>query len=100
MQVNHRYHADGYTPDRHNDVLDQVAEHDAMHASEYGIEHGKQGEHDPIEMSRVLRRNMEWDVGLHRMPGNKNFNELTETNEPIREETQTTNDRKDHGYDM
>ena len=54
--------ADADTGDGHDRIFDDIAQHDAVHAAQDGIEHGKQRKHDAIKMGHIVRRNMERDI--------------------------------------
>src|SRR4030095_2227300 len=85
---------------RHNDVFDQVAKHDAVHATQHRIKYCKQRKHNSIEMRHIRRPNIKRHVILHYIPWNKNFNELSQPHEAIGQKSKATNQRKGHYYSM
>src|SRR6185436_10740380 len=94
IQMHHRNHCNRYATDGHDDVFDQVTQHNAMHSAKHGIKNCKQCEHDPVKMCNILRRDIKWHVIFDLAPWNKNFNKLSKTNKPVSQESKTTDQRK------
>src|SRR6185312_9254413 len=97
MQMVHCNVSYSNTSHNHDDVFNQVANYNAVHAAENGIKHCKQSENDSIKMSNIIRSNMKWNIRLHIAPRHKNFYKFSKADKAIRQEAKATNERKYHG---
>ena len=84
-------HATSNAANRHDNIFDQIAQNNAMHATENRIKHSKQRKNNSIKMRYIFRRNMKRNIWLHYIPGNKNFDEFTKANKTISHKTKATN---------
>src|SRR3954466_15752996 len=82
------------TSNCHDDVLNEVAGYNTMHATKDRIEHCKKREYDSIKMSNIFRAYMKGNIRLHQVPRNKYFNEFSESDKAVCQESKATNDCK------
>ncbi len=96
MQMLHGYDSNGHTSYRHDDVFDNITQHNAVHASQYGVEHGKQRKYNAVEMCYITCRYVKRNVAFHHFPRHKYFHELTQANEAVGQKAKATNESKHH----
>src|SRR5262245_58836752 len=95
--MSHRNDRNGETTDRHDDILNQVTQHDAVHAAKHKVKNSKQSEDDAIKMSDILWCDIKWHIILHFAPWNKNFNELSKAHKTVRQKSKTSYQcKRDH----
>src|SRR6185312_7327269 len=100
MQMFHCDITNGDTTNRHDHILDQIPNDDTVHTTEYGIKHGKQGEHNSIKMRYIFGAHMKRNIRLNQIPRNKNFDKFSQSDKTISEETKATNECKNNGNIM
>src|SRR4030095_5412566 len=97
--MDHGYHSDGYATNGHYRILDKISQHDAVHSTKYRIEHGEKSEDDSIEMRHISRTNIKGQIRLDQFPGDKDFNEFSQSYKTISQKSKTTDQREcDYDY--
>ncbi len=84
--------------DGHDGVLDYIGPDNTGHATQDGIEHGKQGKYNSVHMGHILGSYIKWYIRGYHLPGDEDLHKFTQPDKAIGEETQAGDQGKNH-YD-